>query len=70
MRRSPRPPLRRAFSFRSKTDKLKEPRAEYVKALEDKAAGGNIVGLAFAVNGRINSADLYPSNGLFAGKCG
>ncbi len=46
-------------------DKLKELRAGYVKALEDKAAGGDILGLVFAVNGRINSADLYPSNGLF-----
>ncbi len=46
-------------------DKLKELRAEYVKALEDKAAGSDIIGFVFAVNGRINSADVYPSNGLF-----
>jgi hypothetical protein len=46
-------------------DKLKELRAEYVKALEDKATGSDIVGFVFAVNGRINSADVYPSNGLF-----
>lgn len=46
-------------------DKLKELRAEYVKALEDKAAGSGIIGFVFAVNGRINSADVYPSNGLF-----
>jgi hypothetical protein len=45
--------------------KLKELRGEYVKALEDKASGDDIVGFAFAVNGRINSADVYPSNGLF-----
>jgi hypothetical protein len=46
-------------------EKLKELRTEYAKALEDKAAAGDIVGLVFAVNGRINSADIYPSNGLF-----
>ncbi len=46
-------------------DKLKQLRAEYTKALEDKAAAADILGLVFAVNGRINSADIYPSNGLF-----
>jgi len=40
--------------------------AEYVKALEpaiDKVP--DAIGLAFAINGAINSADLYPSHGLF-----
>ncbi len=46
-------------------DKLKQLRAEYTKALEDKATASDILGLVFAVNGRINSADTYPSNGLF-----
>ncbi|MFY9639295.1 MAG: ARPP-1 family domain-containing protein [Rhodomicrobium sp.] len=46
-------------------DKLKRLRAEYTKALEDKATDSDILGLVFAVNGRINSADIYPSNGLF-----
>ncbi len=46
-------------------DKLQTLRAEYTKALEDKAGGDDIVGFVFAVNGRINSADIYPSNGLF-----
>jgi hypothetical protein len=45
--------------------KLTEMRAEYVKSLEDKASATDIVGLVFAVNGRINSADVYPSNALF-----
>jgi hypothetical protein len=45
--------------------KLEEMRAEYVKALEDKASAADAVGLVFAVNGRINSADVYPSNALF-----
>ena len=38
----------------------------YVKTL--KAAGetdNDIVGYVFAVNGKLNSADVYPSNGLF-----
>jgi hypothetical protein len=46
-------------------EKLKELRSEYAKALEDKAGADDIVGFVFAVNGRINSADVYPSNGLF-----
>jgi len=46
-------------------DKLASQRADYLKALSDKAAADDIVGYVFAVNGRINSADLYPSNGLF-----
>jgi hypothetical protein len=46
-------------------DKLRKVRADYVKALEDKAGAEDIVGYVFAVNGQINSADLYPSNALF-----
>jgi hypothetical protein len=45
--------------------KLQDLRAEYTKALEDKANANDIVGFVFAVNGRLNSADIYPSNGLF-----
>jgi hypothetical protein len=47
-------------------EKLMDAQNGYVKAL--KAAGereDDIVGFAFAVNGEINSADVYPSNGLF-----
>jgi hypothetical protein len=46
-------------------EKLKDLRADYIKALEGKADAADIIGFAFAVNGRINSADVYPSNGLF-----
>ncbi len=46
-------------------EKLKGLREEYMKALEEKATGDDIAGFVFAVNGRINSADVYPSNGLF-----
>jgi hypothetical protein len=47
-------------------EKLAAARAAYVKALAN--AGSNeddIVGFVFAVNGKVNSADVYPSNGLF-----
>jgi hypothetical protein len=48
------------------SEELKDAQRGYVEAL--KAAGeqeNDIVGFAFAVNGAINSADVYPSNGLF-----
>jgi hypothetical protein len=47
-------------------EKLAESRAAYVAAL--RAAGesdNDIVGYAFAINGKLNSAEVYPSNGLF-----
>lgn len=47
-------------------DKLKELRSVYVKALQDAGqSGADIIGYAFAVNGKLNSADVYSSNGLF-----
>jgi hypothetical protein len=40
--------------------------AEYVKALDPAIKRvPDALGLAFAINGAINSADLYPSHGLF-----
>jgi hypothetical protein len=50
---------------------LENPRLEgeqerYVTALHALGEQDNdIVGYAFAINGRLNSADIYPSNGLF-----
>jgi hypothetical protein len=47
-------------------EKLIDAQKGYITAL--KAAGENsddIVGFVFAVNGALNSADVYPSNGLF-----
>ncbi len=47
-------------------EKLKTAQEAYIKAL--KAAGeqdSDIVGYVFAINGKINSAEIYPSNGLF-----
>jgi hypothetical protein len=47
-------------------EKLQKERARYVDALQ-KAGESNddIVGYVLAINGRIVSADVYPSNGLF-----
>ena len=45
---------------------LKTKRAAYITALEDKAAAApDVIGYVFAVNGKVNSADVYPSNALF-----
>jgi hypothetical protein len=47
-------------------EKLGEMRRAYVKALKEAGEqGGDIVGYVFAINGKLNSADVYPSNGLF-----
>ncbi len=47
-------------------EKLKEQRSAYVKALQAAGeGGGDIVGYAFAINGKLNSVDVYASNGLF-----
>jgi hypothetical protein len=48
------------------SEKLIDAQKAYVAALKAKGeAADDIVGYVFAVNGRLNSADLYPSNGLF-----
>ena len=46
-------------------EKLKKTRAAYISEIEGKASESDIIGYVFAVNGKINSADQYPSNGLF-----
>jgi hypothetical protein len=47
-------------------EKLKEARAAYVTALQQRGEDDDdIVGYVFAVNGKLSSADVYPSNGLF-----
>jgi hypothetical protein len=46
--------------------RLDRARADYLEALQPLGEkDDDIVGYAFAINGRINSADLYPSNALF-----
>jgi hypothetical protein len=57
---------RTSLQLSLENEKLAETRAAYVKALQ--SAGENesdIVGYVFAINGKLNSGDLYPSNGLF-----
>ncbi len=45
---------------------LKQAVAAYVKTLAPVVAGRkDVLGYAFAINGKINSADVYPSHGLF-----
>jgi hypothetical protein len=47
-------------------EKLKAAQAAYIKALQGAGEGGNdIVGYVFAINGKINSGDVYASNVLF-----
>ena len=46
---------------------VKETADEYIKALSSAIAGKqDVIGYAFAINGQINSADVYSSHGLFA----
>jgi len=47
-------------------EKLKDAQDVYLKAMQqegDKA--DDVIGYVFAVNGKLNSAEVYPSNGLF-----
>jgi hypothetical protein len=47
-------------------EKLKEARAGYMKALQERGEGeDDIVGLVIAVGGKPSRADVYPSNKLF-----
>ncbi len=47
-------------------EKLKDAQAAYLTALQGAGEKENdIVGYIFAINGKLNSAEVYPSNGLF-----
>lgn len=47
-------------------EKLAKAQTDYVAALEKSGTGeSDVIGYAFAINGKLNSADVYPSNGLF-----
>jgi hypothetical protein len=60
------PESRSSLQLSLENEKLKDAQAAYVKALKDAGeAGDDIIGYVFAINGKLNSADLYPSNGLF-----
>ncbi len=48
------------------SEKLMDAQKGYINALKAAGeSGDDIIGFVFAVNGQLNSADLYPSNGLF-----
>ena len=60
------PESRSSLQLSLENEKLKDAQAAYVKALKPAGeAGDDIIGYVFAINGKLNSADLYPSNGLF-----
>jgi hypothetical protein len=60
------PPSRTSLQLALENGGLERAQAEYVKALQPLGEkDDDIVGYVFAVNGKINSADIYPSNGLF-----
>jgi hypothetical protein len=47
-------------------EKLKDAQAGYLAALKSAGEKDNdVVGYAFALNGKLNSAEIYPSNALF-----
>jgi len=60
------PESRNSLQLTLEHGKLKEARAAYIKNLQ--AAGlkeGDVIGYVVAINGKMSSANLYPSNGLF-----
>jgi hypothetical protein len=47
-------------------EKLKDAQAAYLNALTGAGEkADDVIGYVFAVNGKLNSAEVYPSNGLF-----
>lgn len=60
------PRSRTSLQLTLENDHLAGEQAEYIATLQPKGEqSDDIVGYVFAVNGKINSADIYPSNGLF-----
>jgi hypothetical protein len=59
------PRSRTSLQLSLENEKLREVEAQYLKTLEPVAADDDVVGYAIAVNGKLASADVYPSNGLF-----
>lgn len=57
---------RSSLQLTLENERVKAAQDAYLAALEPKAlALDDVVGVVIAVNGRIASADVYPSNGLF-----
>lgn len=60
------PTSRTSLQLTLENGKVAENTAEYVRALSAATAGkSDVIGYAFAVNGQLNSADIYVSNALF-----
>jgi hypothetical protein len=60
------PPSRTSLQLALENGGLERAQEEYLKALQPLGEkDDDIVGYVFAVNGKLNSADIYPSNGLF-----
>ena len=60
------PESRSSLQLSLENEKLKDAQAAYVKAIKPAGeSADDIIGYVFAINGKLNSADLYPSNGLF-----
>ena len=57
---------RSSLQLSLENERVRATVSDYVKALLPAIAkSSDSIGLAFAINGAINSADLYPSHGLF-----
>lgn len=57
---------RTSLQLTLENERLKEAQQGFITALEPKGLDGDdVVGVVIAVNGKIASADIYPSNGLF-----
>lgn len=58
---------RSSLELSVENDKVKETSAGYINALAGILRGHNdVIGYAFAINGKVNSADVYASRDLFA----
>jgi hypothetical protein len=59
-------PSRTSLQLALENGGLERAQSDYVKALQPLGEkDDDIVGYVFALNGKLNSADIYPSNGLF-----
>lgn len=57
---------RTSLQLTLENERLQKAQAAFVTALETKAAADDdVIGVVIAINGKVASADMYPSNGLF-----
>jgi hypothetical protein len=60
------PESRTSLQLSLESERLKTAQDSYLDALRRAGEqGDDIIGAVFVINGRISSADVYPSNGLF-----